>query len=410
MATVKLPMPRQHQLKALLDSHRFKLAMCGRRWGKTTVGLQCALDGHGPGRMFRGALWGSHVWWVAPTYLIASEVWREIKKVTREVVESKNEVERQLCFLGGGRLGVRSADRPESLVGVGLDGLVVDEIGTIKQAAWTESLRPTLADKGGWFLGIGTPKGHNWVEKLFSDSQAGLKGWRAWQCDGRENKHISPEEFEAMRREMGPHKFAQEIGAQFTSVEGAEFSAEWLTDDVFTDHWPVSADLVAMAVDPSTGTQIGDYSALVCVAVQNGVVYADAVIERLSAAVLARKAVAQARRWTPRRWGVEANGFQQLLVGLMAEEMASVDASIPQPEPIKNSVNKVTRIQRLGGYLERGTLRIRRSEGGVTLLNQLREFPVGSHDDGPDALEMAVRLAEEMKAGASEGAADMLVA
>ena len=341
---------------------------------------------------------GGKVWWVVPDYTTIVELWDEIVTLCGGIARKIKTQQRRLWFPGGGTLTLKSAHNPRKLVGVGLDGLVMDECGIIDPVTWRESLRPTLADRGGWAIFGGTPKGFNWFHDLYET--AGTEdGWGRWKISSQANTTIQLEEWESARREMGPAKYAQEIEAQFTQVEGAEFPAEWLTDDILTDYWPERCDLVTMAVDPSTGKAIGDYSAIVCLAVENGVLYVDAIVERLASPILVRKSVAAAAKWRPIVWGFEANGFQEVIVKDINETIFGEGIGIPHPIPIKNTVNKVARIQRLGGYLERGAVRIKRSAGSLMLLSQLREFPVSSNDDAPDALEMAVRLAEGIKAG-----------
>ncbi len=68
--------------------------------------------------------------------------------------------------------------------------------------------------------------------------------------------------------------------------------------------------------------------------------------------------------------------------------------------PIDNTANKQVRIRRLGTYLAQRKLRFKsRSPGTALLIQQMRDFPVGDHDDGPDALEMALRLMIELVNG-----------
>jgi predicted phage terminase large subunit-like protein len=89
---------------------------------------------------------------------------------------------------------------------------------------------------------------------------------------------------------------------------------------------------------------------------------------------------------------VEINQFQQLLVPLFKEEGQRLRVHLPI-YGLNNQTNKQVRIRRLGTYLAQRQLRFKRHSPGTALLvQQLRDFPVGDHDDGPDALEMAVRL------------------
>ena len=239
-----------------------------------------------------GAISGGKFWWISPTYLIASEVWHEVKQLTASVTEDKNETERRLNLIGGGEISFRSADRPETLVGVGLTGVVIDEVGKkIKQEVWTESIRPTLADTGGWALLIGTPGGHNWVEELFRRGQAD-PGWHVAQCPTSQNPFIPDAELQAAKLDMGSAKYAQEFDAQFTDVVGSEFPADWFGDDIWFADWPKAAPVVkTIAVDPSKGRELGDYSAIVSLLVADGRLWVDATIERLPAPRLVTAAV-----------------------------------------------------------------------------------------------------------------------
>jgi predicted phage terminase large subunit-like protein len=64
---------------------------------------------------------------------------------------------------------------------------------------------------------------------------------------------------------------------------------------------------------------------------------------------------------------------------------------------VDNRVNKLVRIRRLGPYLASHRLRFKGNSPSTRLLvEQLRTFPAGDHDDGPDAAEMAIRLAVEL--------------
>ena len=104
----------EHQQRVLLSPKRFKLLACGRRWGKTALGLIAVLVGHGAQRgQYRGALDGGKIWWVAPSYPIASEVWRDLKRAVKDIAVRVNEVERRVDLPGGGSVMVKSADNPD---------------------------------------------------------------------------------------------------------------------------------------------------------------------------------------------------------------------------------------------------------------------------------------------------------
>jgi predicted phage terminase large subunit-like protein len=147
----------------------------------------------------------------------------------------------------------------------------------------------------------------------------------------------------------------------------------------------------ALALDPSKGkdSSRGDYSAFVFVALsEDGTFYVDAHLERLPTSALVAKGVELYRKYQPNIFCVEANQFQELLCDEFERQLVRV-------YPLENKLNKTIRIRRLEPYLSSRRLRFCASSPSCRLLvEQLRSFPVGSHDDGPDALEMALRMVE----------------
>jgi len=105
---------------------------------------------------------------------------------------------------------------------------------------------------------------------------------------------------------------------------------------------------------------------------------------------LVNKFVAEAMDFEPDALIVETNQFQHLLAKQILTECQNQGTDIPIIQ-LYNTINKDVRIRRLGPYLANRNIRFRRSEGSRLLVAQLREFPLGKFDDGPDALEMALR-------------------
>jgi predicted phage terminase large subunit-like protein len=115
----------------------------------------------------------------------------------------------------------------------------------------------------------------------------------------------------------------------------------------------------------------------------------------------------------PEAFGIESNQYQDLLAGEFRREFRKQRRRGVPIRGIQNTVNKFVRIRRLGPLLAQRRLRFQsRSPSTRLLVEQLRDFPLGDHDDGPDALEMALRLAEELQygAGADDGLGDRLIA
>lgn len=188
--------------------------------------------------------------------------------------------------------------------------------------------------------------------------------------------------------------------ALFQQRPGQYGRAEW-PDDYFAEPFWVNSlpdgfDWSVIAVDPSKGRDTGDFSGVVWVGFARGLLWVDARVERLAAPALCRKIVEVYRKRGGYRVGVEANHFQDLLAAPI--EAAAREAKVP-PLPISlitNTVNKQLRIGRLGPYLDRHAFRFLDTPGNRELVRQLKAFPLGEYDDGPDALEMAVRLLEHV--------------
>jgi predicted phage terminase large subunit-like protein len=230
---LRLHHPLAHQLDLLRSPARFKLALCGRRWHKTTSGLIAVVDGHGPvGSNLLGLLDGARIWWVVPEFPTAGRaVWRSLRFIFAEAEQAGyaeiREVEHRIVFHPTtGSIEVRTADDPGSLVGVGLDGLVMDEVAKMQERAWRESLAATLIDRKGWAMFLGTPKGYNWVWRLWCEAEHD-PAWARWQRPTFDNPRIEEEEIAMLRRLAGPLLAAQEVDAQFVAAGGLLFHREW---------------------------------------------------------------------------------------------------------------------------------------------------------------------------------------
>ncbi len=170
-----------------------------------------------------------------------------------------------------------------------------------------------------------------------------------------------------------------------------------------------------MALDPSKGGdgRRGDYSAFVMLGIDAaGVVYVEADLARRATPQMVADGAELCRRFRPQVFGVEANQFQELLAGEIAAEFERRQIASVTPAAVHNHVNKQMRIRRIGPYLSQRRLRFLAGSASTRLLvEQLRDFPAGAHDDGPDALEMAIRLAEEIWHGrnADDGLGDRLI-
>ena len=208
-----------------------------------------------------------------------------------------------------------------------------------------------------------------------------------------------------MRVESGRTAFEREKQGSPVDPDLCEWPESYFGDHIWFDHWPRDLAIRAIALDPSKGRDArrGDYSAYVMLGVNpSGVIHVEADMARRPTPQMVADGAALCERFRPAAFGVEANQYQELLCDELAAEFARQGMFHVVPSAIHNHVNKLVRIRRLGPYLSRHRLRfLSRSPSTRLLVDQMRDFPAGAHDDGPDALEMALRLAEEVWHGAN---------
>jgi predicted phage terminase large subunit-like protein len=218
-----------------------------------------------------------------------------------------------------------------------------------------------------------------------------------------------------MRLESGHTAFEREKQGSPVDPELCEWPESYFEDHIWFRNWPEVLVIKTIALDPSKGSDArrGDYSAYVMLGIDPfGVIYVEADLARRPTPQMVADGAAWCRRFRPLAFGVEANQYQELLAGELAAEFRRRDVGSLVPAAIHNYVNKQVRIRRLGPYLSQHRVRFLAGSASTQLLvNQLRDFPAAAHDDGPDALEMALRLAEEVWHGrrADDGLGERIV-
>ncbi len=210
-----------------------------------------------------------------------------------------------------------------------------------------------------------------------------------------------------MRVESGRAAFEREKQNAPVNPEWCEWPESYFDASIWFDQWPRDLAVRTLALDPSKGTDArrGDYSAFVLLGVDGrGMVYVEADLARRPIAQIVADGAALVERFRPDAFGVEVNQFQELLAAEFEAEFQRRGLLGVRPWPLDNRVNKLVRIRRLGPLLSGRRMRFKAGSGSTRLLvEQLRQFPVADHDDGPDALEMAARLAGDLLAGTDDG-------
>ena len=208
------------------DTARFFVMVCGRRFGKTTASAMEAT--------YYASQPDKKIWLVGLSYdkadLMFREVWKNMVVGRANDIERASEKERFIKFKWGTTVEAKSADNPDSLVGEGLDLLVIDEAAKVKRRIWDMYLSPTLSDRKGKAIFITTPEGFNFVYDLF------LLGkeddlWDSHQAPSWDNHFAFPDGKKdpfilERKRNMSKEVFDQEYGAKFTSFAGRVYPFE----------------------------------------------------------------------------------------------------------------------------------------------------------------------------------------
>lgn len=203
------------QTKIFDDTSRFRVVVAGRRFGKTFLSTA---------ELLNRALIAKdqNVWYVAPTYKAAKEIAWEmlISQIPPEYIAKTNETALTLSLLNGSTISLKGAEKPDNLRGRSLDFVVLDEFADMRPQAWYEVLRPSLSDRIGSAVFIGTPKGRNHFYDLYGKGVDGDDGWRSYQYTTIQGGNVAPSEIESAKADLDQRTFQQEYEAQFVNYSG----------------------------------------------------------------------------------------------------------------------------------------------------------------------------------------------
>lgn len=219
------------QRQVFSDGHRFKVVVAGRRWGKTQLSKISMIKA--AARKPRQL-----IWYVAPTYGMARSIlWDELKEaIPAKWIAKIHETRMTIKLHNGSRIELKGADKPDTLRGVGLHLVIIDEAQDIDPDTWYKVLYPTLTSTRGEGIIIGTPKAYNWLYDVYMLGQRGeiyldKKGRRrrnsycSWQFPTITSPFIPKSEIEAARQNLDEKSFRQEFEASFETMSGRVYYA-----------------------------------------------------------------------------------------------------------------------------------------------------------------------------------------
>jgi phage terminase large subunit-like protein len=382
---LQLPAAHQAQLRVMQNAKRFNVVCCGRRWGKTVLGMD---------RLIHVALQGKPVAWFAPNYRLLSDVWRELQAILQPILVRPNQQERRLELHGGGVIEMWSLDSPDSGRGRAYAAVVIDECALVPNLdqAWQQTIRPMLTDHAGqaWFLS--TPKGMNYFKALFDRGQDPERGeWASWQMQTLENPYIQTDEIASARLDLTESAFNQEYLALFVNWEGSVFRRVGESATSAAQDGPQAGHEYVIGCDWG---RTNDYTVFLVLDQTTHSVVALDRSNRVDYTIQCERLKALSERFEPQQIIAEQNSIGQPIIEQLAREGLRI-----QPFTTTNT-SKAKAIEALALAFERGDIRI---PNDPVLVSELVAYqperlpsgllrygaPSGQHDDTVMALAMA---------------------
>ena len=208
-------------------AERWAVIVAHRRAGKTVATVNDLIR-----RAIQDGKQNARYAYLAPLYSQAKAVaWDYLRRFSQPLQASSNETELRVDLVNGARIRLYGSDNPDSLRGIALDGVVLDEVADMKPRVWAEVIRPALSDRKGWAVFIGTPKGHNSFYDVWQAAQGNAE-WFTLRLRASETHLIADDELASAKQQMSSDQYAQEWETSFeAAIQGAYYGKELLEAD-----------------------------------------------------------------------------------------------------------------------------------------------------------------------------------
>ncbi len=374
---------------------RFKVVAAGRRCGKSRLAawmlILNALQAE------RG-----HVFYVAPTQGQARDImWGVLEELAHSIIANKHVNNMQIKLINGATISLKGADRPDTMRGVSLKFLVMDEYADMKPSVWEEVLRPALADQKGHALFIGTPKGRNHFYELYKYAElSGDETYHAWHFTSYDNPLLDSEEIDTAKKSMSSYAFRQEFMASFEALGSEIFKEDWVdfnNDEPDVGDYYIAIDLAGFEeLGKKNKTKRLDSTAIAIVKVsENGWWVADIISGRWTFEQTANKIFEAVKHYEPIAVGIEKGIARQAIMSPLTDLMRQRSRFFKIEELTHGNKKKVDRVvAALQGRFEHGAIELSEGTWNTEFLDQLFQFPNPLvHDDMIDALAYIDQLA-----------------
>lgn len=227
--SINLPNPHAGQLKVIKSKARFKVLLCGRRWGKSLISQIISVV---------GCIEGKQVAYVTPTYALSKIFFQDIlKMLPPSIIKSANKTDLRLEFITGGSISFMTGENLSNFRGRKFHTVVIDEASYIPnlEEAWLNSIRPTLTDYKGNALFISTPRGHDYLYSLYLKGIKLEDDFESFHFTTYDNPFIDASEIDAARNELTEGAFNQEYLAKPSANQNAVVDITYINSNIIID-------------------------------------------------------------------------------------------------------------------------------------------------------------------------------
>ena len=385
------------QQEVMNDKTRFKVICAGRRCGKSRLaavtllikGLTCPQ--------------GSSVMYIAPTQGQARVIiWDVLMELGRDVIQSSHINNQEIKLINGATIYIRGADRPDTLRGVSLEYVVLDEYADMKPLVWEQVVRAALSDRKGAAMFIGTPRGRNHFYDLHQLGESGESDYKSWTFTTSDNELIDPAEIENAKKTLSTFAFNTEYLASFSNAGADIFKEEWIVygEEPEVGSYFLAIDLAGfeeVAKQAANAKKRLDESAIAVVKVTEDGKWFVKEIEhgRWDIKECSSKILLKMRDYRPLSVGIEKGALKNAVLPYLSDLMRKNNVYSHIVDLTHGNRKKADRIiWSLQGRFEHGRIILNREEDWSDFIDQLLMFPSkGVHDDLPDALSYVDQLA-----------------
>jgi hypothetical protein len=219
---IQLNSPHEGQ-RAVLDSKaRFRVLMCGRRWGKSLISKNISIQ---------EALAGRITGYVTPNYHLAKVFFDDIAKIIPAEIATANKSDLTFKFITGGEIRFFTGERLDNFRGLRLHTVIIDEAAYIPylQDAWNNAIRPTLTDFSGKALFISTPRGKDFFYNLFLKNSG---DWESFKYTTYDNPYILKSEIDEAKNNLPKAAFEQEFLANPAENAANPFGIDFIRQNI----------------------------------------------------------------------------------------------------------------------------------------------------------------------------------